>query len=173
MVNQYGAEVLPTIFDNIYLTKEGYAFVQVSDTDTRFNARVGYFAIPESFSEKKRIPPVTVYLNGIDLYFDSEPTIVNSRTMVPMRKIFETLGAEVSWDESNRRVSAVRGEVTVELAVGQDIAYLNGNAIKLDAPAMIQDDRTLVPLRFVAEALDCDVSWDSVKRRVEIKETRE
>lgn len=168
LLNQYGAEVLPTVFDYIYLT-EDYAFVQTSDLGAGMNARVGFFQIPPDFHEKRRIPPVTVYVNDIELYFDAEPTIVNGRTMVPMRKIFETLGAEISWDGKERKVTAVRGDVTVAISIGKGEALINGEAVTLDAPAMIQNDRTLVPLRFVAEALDCDVDWDHAKRRVIIE----
>jgi len=166
LLNKYGAEVLPTIFDDIFLTNEGYALVRISDNGTGSNSRVGFFKIPDSFNEKKRTPPVTVYLDNVELYFDSEPTIVNSRTMVPMRKIFETLGADITWDGKERKVTAIKGGVTVELIIGKDTALINGETISLEAPAMIQSDRTLVPLRFIAEALDCDVDWDNNSRTV-------
>jgi hypothetical protein len=171
LLNQYGAEVLPTVFEEIMLTNEGegYVYVVIKDPDTG-NSRAGYFKIPEGFKEKKRIPPVTVYLNGIELYFDVEPTIVNSRTMVPMRKIFETLGADVLWDENERKVKAVRGDATVELTVGKTTALINGETVILDVPAVVQSDRTLVPLRFVAEALECEVDWENDLRWVLILE---
>ena len=170
LLNRYGAEVLPTVYNDILLTGEDYVFVRESDPDTGVPSRIGVFKIPVDFYEQRHTPPVTVYLNGVELYFDAEPAIVNSRTMVPMRKIFETLGAEISWDEKERKITAIKSDVTIELTIGEGEACINGEAVSLDAPAVIRDSRTLVPLRFVAEALDCDVDWDAADRRVIIEE---
>ncbi len=103
LVNQYGAEVLPTIFDDILLTGKGYAFITLSDETTGIS-RVGYFKIPESWSGIKNTRPITVYLNGTELYFDSEPVIKNQKAMVPVKKIFNSLGAGVEWNGDLRRV---------------------------------------------------------------------
>jgi hypothetical protein len=86
-----------------------------------------------------------------------------------MRKIFETLGADVSWDGNERKVTATQGDTIVSLMIGSDQAIINGEAVSLDAPIMIQNDRTLVPLRFVSEALNCNVSWENDLRRVVIR----
>lgn len=166
LLNQHGAEVLPTIFDQIYLTDEGYAFVQIHDYDTGTNYRAGYFKIPDSFADKANKPPVTVYLNGVELYFDSDPTIKNQKTMVPLRKIFEALGAGVEWDGSTKTVTASSGGKSLSLTIGSDTAYVNGSEIQLDAAPFIQDELTFVPLRFVSESLDADVQWDDALRRV-------
>jgi len=173
LINRYGAEVLPAIFDDICLTADGYAFLQISDSGTGSNSRVGFFKIPESFNDKKRTPPITVYLDDVELYFDVEPTIVNGRAMVPMRKIFESLGAEISWDGKERKVTAVRDGVTVELTIAKDEALVDGGTVTLDVPAIIKESRALVPLRFVAEALGCDANWDSANRRVNIVQDRD
>lgn len=166
LVNRNGAEILPTIFEDIILTKEGYAFVTVADPETGGNCRVGYFKIPDSFNEAKGSRPVTVYLNGVELYFDSEPVIKDQRAMVPMRKIFESLGAEVAWDGDTKTVTAKSGDQTIKLTIGSKIASVNGSEIQLDAAPFIQSDRTLVPLRFVSEHLEAGVQWDDQNRRV-------
>jgi hypothetical protein len=168
LLNRYGAEVIPTVFDDILLTDEGGAFVTVRDSSDENNINktyVGYFKIPAGFSEKKTIRPVTVYLDGVDLFFESDPVIVNERTMVPMRKIFETPGATVEWDEGARTVSAVGGGTDLRLTIDSDVAYVNGAEIRLDAAPFIQDDITFVPLRFVSEASGAEVSWDGALRR--------
>jgi hypothetical protein len=168
LLNQYGAEVIPTVFDDILLTDEGGAFVTVRDSSDENNINntcVGYFKIPAGFSEKKTTRPVTVYLDGVDLFFESDPVIVNERTMVPMRKIFETLGATVEWDESARTVSAGGGGTDLQLTIDSDVAYVNGAEIRLDAAPFIQDDITFVPLRFVSEASGAEVLWDGDLRR--------
>ncbi len=168
LVNQHGAKVLPTIFEDIILTKEGYVFVTIKDPDTDRNSRVGYFKIPDSFAEVKGITPITVYLDGVELFFDSEPVIKNQRTMVPLRKIFESLGAPVEWNDSTRTVTAKNGDQIIELTIGSNTASVNGVEVQLDAVPFIQGDRTLVPLRFMSEHLGAGVQWDDLHRRVVI-----
>ena len=171
LVNQYGAEVLPTIFDDILLTDEGYAFVTISD-ETSGTSRVGYFKIPERFSSIKNVRPITVYLNGTELYFDSEPVIRNQATMVPMRKIFEALGSSVEWNGGTNTVTASGNGKSVSLTIGSDTAYVNGSKIQLEASPFIQDDTTYVPLRFISENLGAEVKWDNDLRRVVITSSK-
>lgn len=109
---------------------------------------------------------MTVYLNGVELYFDSQPTIKNNKTMVPLRKIFEALGATVEWDAATKTVTAVSGSTKLSLTISSPIAYANGAKIQLDAVPFIQDELTFVPLRFVSEGLGADVKWDSALNRV-------
>lgn len=168
LVNQHGAEVLPTIFENILLTEEGYAFVSIRDPETGANGRVGYFKIPESFSDKKGVKPITVYLDGMELYFDSEPIIKDQRTMVPMRKIFESLGADVNWDNKTKMATATTKDKVVSISIGSKEASVNGVKIQLETAPFIKNDSTLVPLRFVSENLGADVKWDGEAQRVVI-----
>lgn len=166
LLNRYGAEVLPTVFDQILLTDSDYALVEVHDSDTGSNSRAGFFKIPDSFADKKTTRPVTVYLNGVELYFDSEPLIKNQKAMVPLRKIFEALGTSVDWDAATRTVTAVSNDRRISLTIGSDAAAVNEEVLHLDAAPFIQNDLTFVPLRFVSESLGADVKWDSALRRV-------
>ncbi len=111
---------------------------------------------------------IKVYLNGQLLSFDQPPVIVGGRTMVPMRAIFEALGAEVSWDGAARMVTARLGDTTIKLIIGMQSAQVNGHETALDQPAQIMGGRTMVPLRFVAEALDCQVIWNGDTRTIYI-----
>jgi hypothetical protein len=110
---------------------------------------------------------VEVLYNGTPIEFDVNPFIdaEANRTMVPMRAIFEAVGASVVWDEETRTVIAVRGEVGdssyVALQIGRDEAQVNGETKKMDTSAAIIGDRTFVPLRFVTEALGEKVDWDA------------
>jgi hypothetical protein len=112
--------------------------------------------------------PISVYINGLDIYFDTEPRSLKGCVMVPMRKIFEVLGADVSWNESERKITAVKNNTTISLTVGKDTAKINGEIIKLDEPAIIQNNRILAPLLFVAESLDCNAEFREEMRRVVI-----
>ena len=103
---------------------------------------------------------VAVFVDGIRVSFDVDPVIINDRTMVPMRAIFEALGAEVTWDEEAQTAVGVRGDVNVSIGVGDPVMYRDGEDITLESPAVIINDRTLVPVRAVSEAFDCAVSWN-------------
>ncbi|MHB1456567.1 MAG: copper amine oxidase N-terminal domain-containing protein [Armatimonadota bacterium] len=102
---------------------------------------------------------IKVEVNGSPLTFSVPPTQVNGRTMVPLRGIFEALGAQVDWDPATKMISATKGDTDVHLSIGNRDATLNGKSIRLDTPAMIIDGRTMVPLRFVSEALGANVQW--------------
>lgn len=169
VINRYGEEVVPFIFDSIEMINKDSCIVKIRDYNGS-NGRLGILTLPSdaATSEPSFERPITVYLDGLDLYFDAEPKIVNDRTMVPMRKIFEALGSDVSWDNQSRKVTAIKGNIKIELSIGSNAAFINGEAIMLDVPAIIENNRTLVPLRFVSEALDCEVKWDADIRRVSI-----
>ncbi len=114
---------------------------------------------------------ITVYLDGELLSFDVEPLIADSRVLVPMRGVFEALGAEVSWNgETKTAVAEDPGSGSgVAITIGSNIMLdSEGNKIILDVPARIENGRTLLPLRAVAEAFDCTVNWDGEKREVGI-----
>ena len=107
------------------------------------------------------VPKLTVLMDGEELHCDVPPMIINDRTMVPMRAIFEALGAEVSWDDSTKTVTAEKSGTSIRLIIGAALAAVGSKAYDLDSPAVIVDNRTLVPIRFVSEALGAKVDWDS------------
>ena len=112
---------------------------------------------------------VTVLFNGSPLTFDVPPVILNGRTMVPLRAIFEALGAEVSWDDASETAIGVRRGVRVSVTVDSTAATINGKAVTLDQSAVLMNGRTLVPLRFVSEAFGAEVGWDDKTQTVTIK----
>ncbi len=103
---------------------------------------------------------VKVYLEDSMLQFDVPPQIINGRTMVPMRVIYESLGAVVSWDDTTKTASGTKGDVTVSVTINSCNLYKNGKvATVLDVAPVIIDGRTLVPVRAIAESFDCKVDW--------------
>jgi hypothetical protein len=108
---------------------------------------------------------VTVIMDGETINFDVPARIVNDRTMVPMRMIFEKLGAEVEWIEDDEIVFAVRDDEVITMKINQNyftVANLLSNETyvkDLDVAPMLVDDRTLVPIRAVSESLNCTVDW--------------
>ena len=128
-----------------------------------------FSAFPAMAEEK----PITVLLDGNPITFDVPPVIMNSRTMVPMRAIFEALGASVQWSAQNETVVGLsKADKRVTISIGADVATVNGEPVKIDAPAVIKDGRTLVPLRFISENFDCEVGWDAETYTVSIKDNQ-
>ena len=106
--------------------------------------------------------PIQVFVKGQKLSFDSQPVIQNSRTLVPLRAIFEALGATVQWDNASRTVTAQKDGHKIGLTIGKSQATVDGQTKTLDVPASIQNGRTLVPLRFIGEAFDNQVNYEKV-----------
>ncbi len=111
---------------------------------------------------------IKVLMNGEKVDMDTLPYIKNDRTMVPMRAIFEALGAEVTWDNETRTAIGVKDGTQVKITIGENVLYKNGEEINLDAPAEITNDRTMVPVRAIGEAFGCKVSWNNDMKTVEI-----
>jgi tetratricopeptide (TPR) repeat protein len=118
--------------------------------------------------EFKRLTGISVRVGGELLVPDVPPIIINGRTMIPMRAIFEALGAELSWDGKARKVSAVKGSITISATIDNKVAYVNNTAKELETPPVIINDRTLVPVRFISEALGAKVNWDPDNKLVDI-----
>jgi len=114
-----------------------------------------------------------VVLNGTKLYFNTPPVIENGRTLVPLRTIFEFLGAVVSWDEKSQTVTAVKNNTTIKLEIGASTATKNDEVVNLEVPAKIVDGSTLVPLRFISESMGCKVEWADETQTVVITDNND
>ena len=107
-------------------------------------------------------------VNGKTVQNDVAPLIKNDRTMMPIRFIAESLGADVEWDPDFRIVTVTLDKKQVVIRIDSDTAYINGIIYNLDSPAFISNDRTYIPVRFVSEALDCEVNWNEDAQNVYI-----
>ena len=114
------------------------------------------------------VSPIEVLLDGRAVQFDVPPMVVDSRTLVPLRAIFEALGAEVTWDAATQTVTGTRAGTTVVLPIGSTTPTVNGRPETIDVPGAIVNSRTLVPLRFVAESFGVTVNWNPETRTVTI-----
>ncbi len=109
---------------------------------------------------------IKITIDGEAKTFDVMPQIIDGRTLVPMRAIFESLGAEVGWDEATKTASGKTATTTVSLTIDKKAAKVNNKVVALDVAAQIIEGRTMVPARFVAESLGCKVDWDAATRTV-------
>jgi len=104
---------------------------------------------------------INVFMNGKHIIFpDVKPENINGRVLVPVRVISEEMGADVKYDGETKKVTIVKGDKTIELTIGSEEAYVDGEKVLLDVPAMNIEGRTMVPLRFVSESMDATVEWD-------------
>lgn len=116
-------------------------------------------------------PPIEVLIDNKLLQLDVSPVLEQGRTLVPLRAIFEALGADVVWNSATQSVTATKGTTTLSLQLGNITAQKNGVSITLQVPAKIIGGRTMVPLRFVGEALGAGVNWDGSTRKVFVNST--
>ena len=113
--------------------------------------------------------PLKVSLNGFKVNYDVEPVVINDRTLVPMRKTFEALGAGVAWNQDEQAAYAIGNGKLIIMPVGSNIVKVNGEDVVSDVPIQIINDRTLIPLRFVSELLGAEVKYDGVQGSIFIE----
>lgn len=106
--------------------------------------------------------PLEVTLNGTYIAFpDQQPYVVNNRTMVPIRTLAETLGFTVEWVSSNNGIKLTKGSMVMWVWVGSTTYYINNVKYTMDVkPFVTNNERTMVPIRFIGEAFGYDVKWD-------------
>jgi len=125
------------------------------------------FNIPALAAEDQ---PISVQIDGKLQQFEQPPVIVNDRTLVPLRAIFEVLGARIDWDSKTQTVTAakLKAKLRIILTIGKDSAEVNGESLTLDLKAQLINGRTMVPLRFVSQALGAKIDWVPATRTVVI-----
>ena len=123
-----------------------------------------------------KIGSTTMHVDGKAVPLEAAPIIMNSRTLVPLRALIETLGGRVVWSPSARTVDMFLGEHSVDVAVGGNIGYVNDKGVAID-PAnpkvvpLIISGRTMLPLRFVTENFGCSVVWAAATKTITITYT--
>ena len=111
---------------------------------------------------------IGIVIDGKRIQMEKSPVIINGRTLVPVRSIFEDMGASVTWNSKNNTVDVVGGKTTINMRIGYMSAKVNGELRKTDVPPVIVDGATMVPVRFIAESLNSDVRWNPSTATVSI-----
>ncbi|QQE76763.1 copper amine oxidase N-terminal domain-containing protein (plasmid) [Brevibacillus composti] len=116
--------------------------------------------------------PISIKVDGVVVNLpDAKPFIdpATNRTMVPIRFISEKLGAKVEWNEAIQTVKIDRNGKQITLRIGEKKATVSGKQITFDASAILKQNRTFVPLRFISEAYDAQVDWKAAERLISIQ----
>ena len=111
---------------------------------------------------------ITVTYDGENISFDVQPEIVDDRVMVPMRTIFETFGAKVKWDSDTQTITAKKKSKTIQMTIGSNDMTKNDETYSSDVAPIIEDGRTLVPIRAISDMLGLDVEWNEKNNTVTI-----
>lgn len=109
---------------------------------------------------------ISVMVDNQEVEFDQAPVIIDGRTLVPIRAVFEKAGAAVYWDQATLTAQIERDGVIVKINPDKDILFKNGKAIGLDVPAQMINDRILIPVRAISDALDFGVTWNGYQSTV-------
>jgi len=167
ILNSYGAEVIPPVLMSISPVKNGYCLIIPSAGDRLI---VGILKLDDAIFANTRNKMINVNIDGQFLrILDTDPIIQNGRTLAPMRAIFEALGADLDWDDATRTAIATKDDIVIKVTIGESVATVNGAPVALDVPAVIHSQRTLVPVRFIAESFGMEVDWCDESRTVLIK----
>ncbi|GEM_PF-5490518 len=126
----------------------------------------------EAHAERGSWMPIEVNIEGKLLKMPVNPVVESGTTLVPMRAIFESLGAEIKWDNETQTVTGTKDNTKVELTIGSKTAKKNGTVSQLSVAPKIIDSSTMIPLRYVSESLDMHVAWIASERQVYIAKDR-
>ncbi|MEN6460422.1 MAG: stalk domain-containing protein, partial [Syntrophomonas sp.] len=110
--------------------------------------------------------PIRLKLNGEEVFFDSDPLIINNRTLVPMRKIFEKMGVAVGYNQKTGNITAKKDDMLLELKSGSNRVMVNGKEQTMEVPLMLYNNRSYVPVRFVTEMFKGRVDWNQTDNMV-------
>ena len=119
-----------------------------------------------AFASQEEVYDIGIQLNGEALDLSGEqPVIRNNRVFLPLRPVFEGIGADVTYDENEEVIVAEKDGKTVEITVGSRMLKVTEGAttesVATDAASFVEDGRAYIPVRFAAQAFGCDVGWDN------------
>ncbi|MDQ0047989.1 cell wall-associated NlpC family hydrolase [Paenibacillus polymyxa] len=123
---------------------------------------------PSHANSVQSTPATTVYVDDRPLQLAAQPLLLEGTALVPMRQLFEAQGVELSWNASSKTVTATKNDMVLTYRIGELAATINSKTLSLNVPGQIVEGNTMIPLRFVSEALGCTVKWDALTRTIRI-----
>lgn len=121
-------------------------------------------------SDVKVIPVENIFFVDKDVKFDTPPVIKQGRTLIPVRAIVESMGASVNYNSELQIVTILKDDKTIKFYLSDSTVYVNNEKVEIDVPAEIINNRTLVPMRFIAENFGMNVEWNNETNTAEISE---
>jgi cell wall-associated NlpC family hydrolase len=110
--------------------------------------------------------PISIYLDGQQLQPEAPPLNISGTVLVPMRRLFEAQGAALTWNNTSKTFTATKGSTTLTYTIGSATASLNGQTLNLAVPGRLSQGNSMIPLRFVSEALGSTVTWEAAAKSV-------
>lgn len=147
----------------------GHYYLKVFTSRDQTPTTSNSFRIADKKTVKLVVGSSTALVDGRSLSLDVPATIINGRTLVPVRFVAESLGAQVNWNGDNREVIISQAGKTITMTIDSESAMVNGKLLTLDTSPIIKDGRTMMPIRFVAENLGFATGWDDSTQTVTIK----
>ncbi len=162
--------IMDNNFNSAYILSDGYKFNGVESIGN------GIVRLYKNSGSKKEYAflifndcgGVKVNLDGKTIAFDQLPLIKNGRTLVPMRAIFEALGATVEWHNETQSITAKKGNTTIQMQIGKNSIVKDGKSIAIDVAPNIVGGRTLVPVRAISDCFNIGVDWDNYTQTVSL-----
>ncbi len=109
---------------------------------------------------------IHVVINNESLNTDVSPAVIKGRTLVPLRAIFEQLGADVNFNQKTNTITAVKGDIKITHKIGENKLYVNGEKVLLDVSSQSIQNRTMVPLRAISESFNCFVTFGKADKAI-------
>ena len=139
---------------------------------TAFAANVSMNLFYNGTNHAYNAKEIVVKIDGKTMTPKDMPAVaIDGRTLLPMRQIAQELGCEVTWNEEAKQAYVVNDDYTLVFEMNKATGYKNGKTFTMDVPPMIINDRTMLPVRALASALDLNIQWDDATRTVSIKTT--
>lgn len=126
--------------------------------------------LKKNYRNIKVLPVESIIINGASVKFDTPPVIKDGRTLIPVRALTEAFGASVAWDKAEQKITIEKDGVKIVLSLQNNLAYINGKEEKIDVPPEIINNRTVVPLSFIAKNLGLNVDWDAESETIEVED---
>lgn len=143
----------------VWFGVQDYKFKNNRDNSVLISSEnINNYLVISIYENIPEIVPIVI-INGNLMEFEVDPILKTGRTLVPMRAIFEVFEIEIKWDEENKLVLAVKDDKSISLQIDNQHAFINGEEVILDVPAIIVEERTMVPLRIISELLGAEVTW--------------
>ena len=126
------------------------------------------FVFSVSINKAEASNGISIYINGEKQSYSNQAVISQGTTLVPVRGIFEALGASVNWNQKNKTIDATKGKTKVWLKIGSKTTKVNGRTITISVPTQVENGSTLVPLLFISESLGEAIWWDGSNKTISI-----